>query len=168
MHATPQRPGRSKQDFGTPRAFLDAVERKFGPITFDLAANASNAVCAQYFSEKDDALKQSWELPGHRVVWLNPPFGTIEDWAEKLAECIHYARWTLMLVPASVDAHWYRDHVLNKMMTWGMPRMRFVGAKSAYPKALMLCGAGFGVAGHGYWPWSAKQKLARSLLRKAA
>ncbi len=40
----------SRQDYGTPRAFLDAVERRFGPIQFDLAAHRGNAKHERYFA----------------------------------------------------------------------------------------------------------------------
>jgi len=39
-----QRPGRSEQTVCTPREFLDAVEKRFGPIRIDLAATAENKV----------------------------------------------------------------------------------------------------------------------------
>jgi phage N-6-adenine-methyltransferase len=150
-----QKPGRSKQDYGTPRVFLDAVERRFGTIDFDLAAHEENRVCAEFYSPEQDSLSQSWALPGRRVCWLNPPFADLDPWARKVAECRDYMRWTLMLVPASIDAHWYRDHVIGKMMIWGIPRIQFVGTTANYPKALMLLGAGYGVSGHAYWRWNA-------------
>ena len=148
-----QKPGQSKQDYGTPIAFLHAVESRFGKIDFDLAARGDNCVTLDHYTPEQDSLTQDWTLPGVRVAFLNPPFGDIEPWAAKLSTCALLPRWTLMLVPASVDSHWYRDHVLGKMMIWGIPRMQFVGGESSYPKALMLCGAGFGVHGFGYWAW---------------
>lgn len=40
----------SKQDFGTPKVFLDAVEKRFGPIAIDLAAHSGNKVASRYFA----------------------------------------------------------------------------------------------------------------------
>jgi hypothetical protein len=40
----------SKQDYGTPREFLDACEKRFGPIIFDLAAHRGNKKHARYFA----------------------------------------------------------------------------------------------------------------------
>lgn len=154
MSEPEQKPGRSKQDYGTPRIFLDAVERRFGPIGFDLAAHAENAVVPDYFSPEQNSLVQNWELPGVRVAWLNPEFADIDPWARRVSECRLLPRWTLMLVPASIDSHWYRDHILGKTMVWGIPRIQFVGTTASYPKALMLCGAGFGVSGSGFWQWN--------------
>ena len=36
-----QKPGRSKQNYGTPDAFIKAVEDRYGPLMFDLAAEPS-------------------------------------------------------------------------------------------------------------------------------
>ncbi len=41
----------SKQDFATPENFLrEAVEKRFGPVAFDLAAHAGNAKHERYFA----------------------------------------------------------------------------------------------------------------------
>jgi len=150
----PSNKNTSKQDYGTPPEFLRAVEARFGRITFDLAALPENAVAPYFYSPEVDSLKQDWRLEGMPgVAFLNPPFADIYPWAEKLATCRDLPRWTLMLVPASIDTKWYREHVLGKLMVWGITRMKFVGAAGGFPKALMLVGAGFGVTGHGHWKW---------------
>lgn len=40
----------TKQDYKTPPEFIAAVERRFGPIGFDLAAHAGNKQHAKYFA----------------------------------------------------------------------------------------------------------------------
>lgn len=40
----------SRQDYGTPKEFLQAVEQRFGRIAFDLAAHAANAKHERYFA----------------------------------------------------------------------------------------------------------------------
>lgn len=150
----------SKQDYGTPPEFLRAVEARFGPINFDLAATEKNAVAPFFYSPEVDSLKQDWRLEGMPgIAFLNPPFADIQPWAEKLErECRCLPRWTVMLVPASIDTRWYNDHVLHKLMVWGIPRMKFVGGEGTFPKALMLVGAGFGVVGNGFWQWNEKER----------
>ena len=153
MNEPKQKPGRSRQDYRTCPRFLSAIEHQFGRIDFDLAARADNTVAVSYYGPDTDSLKQDWALPGVRNAWLNPPYECIEPWAAKLARCRMLPRWTLMLVPASVDARWYREHVMDKAMVWAIPRIQFVDAPSSYPKALVLIGAGYGVRGQGYWDW---------------
>jgi len=36
--------GSSKQDYATPRSFIAAVEKRFGPLSWDLAAHRENKV----------------------------------------------------------------------------------------------------------------------------
>ena len=67
-----------------------------------------------------------------------------------------------MLVPASIGTNWYRDYIDGQMMVWGIPRIKFVGATQAYPKDLMLCAAGYGVQGHGFWDWRKERSIANA------
>lgn len=77
--------------------------------TFDLdpCAEPARAVkAARHFTEPDDGLAQDW----HGVVWMNPPYGDIGRWVEKLGQecragrCVDYCA----LVPARVDTAWWR------------------------------------------------------------
>jgi phage N-6-adenine-methyltransferase len=155
----------SKQDYGTPREFLDAVEARFGRINFDLAALPHNAVAPFFYSPEVDSLKQDWRLEGMPgIAFLNPPFADIRPWAEKLdRECRWLPRWTVMLVPASMGSVWWADHVLGKCQADGITRMQFVGAEQGFPKDLALLCYGFGVAGNGMWQWKRwmKERAAR-------
>ncbi len=103
----------SKQDYATPPEFIAAVEKRFGPVTFDLAAHADNAKHARYFAPNEfvtttgskktgdlvvtrtpnldpnavafDSLDQDWTRLGDGLLWLNPEFGDIGPWAKKCA-----------------------------------------------------------------------------------
>jgi phage N-6-adenine-methyltransferase len=147
---------RSKQDYGTPRDFLAAVERLFGPIAFDLAARADNAVVPAFYSPEQDSLKQNWRVGG--VAWLNPPFGNIAPWVAKaFAAGRMLGQQTLVLVPASVGANWWRDSVHNKARVHCLNgRITFVGCADAYPKDCVLLEYGPDVEpGYGIWTWPA-------------
>lgn len=156
MSEPAQKPGRSKQNYETPPEFIAAVERRFGKVGFDLAAEVENTKAVNFFSVEVDALKQSWDYSGALAVpvaWLNPPFANIRPWAAKCEECMWLPRWTLMLVPASMGSMWWDDHVINKCQADGTTRMKFVGADDLYPKDLALLAYGYGVRGHGFWDW---------------
>jgi phage N-6-adenine-methyltransferase len=149
-----QKPGQSKQDYSTPRSFLDAVERRFGPVEIDLAAHAHNAVVTAYFNPEIDSLRQDWsELRG--VCWLNPPFGRIGPWAEKCANTpVDSDRKILFLVPASVGANWYRDHVHDRaLVVFLNGRLSFDG-RNAFPKDCLLAIYG-APPGFEVWDWRA-------------
>lgn len=159
LDPTKQRRGKSKQDFGTPKDFLKAVEAQFGKLGIDLAAHEDNKVTELFLSPEQDSLSCDWRAnimvachPG-QVAWLNPPFADLAPWAKKCSECSQLPRWTLMLCPASMGSKWWVDNVLGKCMAFGIPRLQFVGADSIYPKDLALLAYGFGVNGTGYFDW---------------
>jgi phage N-6-adenine-methyltransferase len=112
-----QKPGRSKQDYSTPRDFLDAVRRRLGiaNFTFDFAADQENAITTHWWGERDDSLSKPTEL--WKFVtrdgwgWLNPPFAKIEPWTIKCMEAGQLGARIALLVPAGVGANWYRDYV---------------------------------------------------------
>lgn len=133
--------GSSKQDVETPEELIDAVERRFGPISFDLAANAANAKYERFFTEADDALSQPWDdLADGGLLWLNPPYAHITPWARKCVASAELGARIAMLVPASVGSRWYLDHVRRRAMALALtPRVRFVGHPHVYPKDLILC-----------------------------
>jgi phage N-6-adenine-methyltransferase len=135
-----QKPGRSKQDYETPRDLLDAVEARWGKLEVDLAATPENAKAPFYITPEQNSLSLRW--PADRVMWLNPPYGDIKPWAQACAE------WTmraaprgriLFLVPASVGASWFWKWVWSYSLVWVLtPRPSFDG-KHPFPKDVMLC-----------------------------
>lgn len=151
-----QKPGLSKQDYSTPRVFLDAVEKRFGELVFDLAATYDNTVAPRFFGPPGlesatmrtanacrghDALAQDWTKLGGNL-WLNPPFGHIDPWAAKCAASTVWSfkppRKIFFLVPASVGSNWFADHVFNKArVLFLVGRLSFDG-KAPYPKDCIL------------------------------
>lgn len=151
-----QKPGRSKQDYGTPQEFIDAVTVRFGPLNFDLAADETNAKAQFFYTENDDSLASPW--PMHGNLWLNPPYSDIRPWAEK---CACHSRYgspffgrILMLVPASIGSNWFADYVHEQAYILALsPRITFEGCETPYPKDCML--ACYGGHQHGFdtWRW---------------
>lgn len=170
--------GESKQDYCTPRSFLNLVERKFGPITWDLAATAAHAVTqgGRYFgpdhvlpNERDALCPQ---LPWPRATglawcWLNPPFAAIAPWAKKCAAEASRGCKILLLVPASIGSNWYWSRVAPYARTFSVGRMVFVerhadgsetpvvdskGKPAPFPKDLMLAAYGL-PSGLERWRW---------------
>lgn len=151
--------GRSKQDHGTPREFLDAVEKRFGPIAWDLAAHSGNHVANNWIgpdhcdAEFSDSLAFDWDrLPG--VLWLNPEFANIAPWAAKCSYHRFRQSPILLLTPASIGTDWFEEHVKDRAFVIGLsPRMTFVGSDDPYPKDLMLSVFYAGLSGFSTWRW---------------
>lgn len=139
-----QKPGRSKQDYRTPPEFLDAVKRKLEITGFDadLAADDANAVSDLYFTKDDSAFDApTWKF-GRGWNWLNPPYSAIGPWVARAFDAMaHEQANTAVLIPASIGANWWRDHVHGKAMVLALNgRITFVGCDTGYPKdcALLL------------------------------
>jgi phage N-6-adenine-methyltransferase len=148
-----QKPGESKQDYGTDPLLLAAVRRRFGRLAWDLAAHASNAVCDLWIGEHQNSLVQEWHrLDG--LLWLNPPFSRIDPWAKKCAiEAAKGAR-ILLLTPAAVGSEWFREHVAPNAYTLALnPRLTFVGETDPYIKDCQLSYFHAGLRGFDVWRW---------------
>lgn len=135
-------PAVSKQDYGTPRIFLDAVERRWGEITVDLAAHAGNAVCETYITAEDNSLSIEWAeigIPGW--YWLNPPFKQCRKFAEHCAREASHGAHILFLAPASVGCNWFWDHCARFRVHPIAPRLVFDGTplnpKTGKPEPFM-------------------------------
>ena len=72
-----------RDDWRSPRKLVQSLDNEFD-FTIDLAADKTNSVCDRYYSEQDDALKQSWK--GERG-FCNPPFSKVEQFLSKAGEC---------------------------------------------------------------------------------
>jgi len=134
-----QKPGRSKQDYGTPIQLIHAVEARWDALRVDLAATAENAKCGEYLTPEDNSLECDWiHCIGDGLAWLNPPFADIAPWAKR---CYVYSdNNIILLVPASIGAEWFAAHVEGKAKVVGLrPRLTFEGCKDPYPKDCMLC-----------------------------
>jgi len=137
--------GTSKQDYSTPADFRDAVVKRFGMPGWDLAASSTNYFSPAggfFWDESDNSLVQDWydtgALPAS-LLWLNPPFGSIEPWAKKCHEESEKGARILFLVPASVGSYWYSKHVhgVAERVMFLSPRLCFDG-KAPFPKDCLL------------------------------
>lgn len=160
-----QKPGKSKQNYQTPVALLDAVREKLQINSFDwdLAASKDNAVCEEFFTGEDDSLVCDWPKTYGGWCWLNPPYNDIEPWVAKAKNASHNGTQTAVLVPASVGSNWWRTWVepwayqvfLNGRLCF-IPDWKEQGFKSPplYPKdCALLLYSNWGFIGHEIWSW---------------
>lgn len=148
----------SRQDYGTPPVFLQAVVDLLGIASFDidLAASGDNAVTQPYYTEADNSLVQPWRV-GDGWNWLNPPFGNIRPWVEKaVCEAIYCGAKTAVLIPASVGSNWWYDWVDGSAYVHFLNgRLTFVGEATCYPKdCALLLYAPFLCGGSNIWSWN--------------
>lgn len=151
-----QKPGRSRQDYGTPLGLMMAVRKRFGPIVHDLAATKSDSQATTFYSPEQDSLVQRWG-DDHPLgtLWLNPPFDHIAPWATKCREeSAGRLGLILLLVPASIGSNWFVEHVhMHALVLALTPRLVFKGQTQAYPKDCILAVYGQGASGFNVWRW---------------
>ena len=153
------------QDYGTPPELIQAVERDFSKIAFDLAATSQNTV-APFWIEKDfrgaDSLSADWlaDYDYHKsngVLWLNPPFSGVRPWMEKCRDESARGARILSLTKSSLDSNWYQEVVAPNAASWILKsRVKFVGCDTVFTQALMLTEWGTGKRGLGFWDWKRK------------
>ncbi len=107
---------KTNQVVRTPKLFLDAVVRRFGPIDVDLAANAENAVAPRWLGPGSPLAENSLVVPWAQfnrggLGFCNPPFKVIAPWAAQHAKARLAGMRTALLVPASICTSWYRELV---------------------------------------------------------
>src|SRR3954465_2086683 len=116
---------RSKQDYETPWELIWAINKRFGALDCDLAADPFKAKAKCWIEESKDSLKQDW-LIYTGTCFLNPPFNLITPWAEKCAREASRGCKILFLTPASVDSNWWANYVHGKAwVEFLSPRISF-------------------------------------------
>lgn len=145
----------SSGDIWTPWEFIRAVENAFGwPVLVDLAATERSTKAKIYIRPDDDSLEQDWNKfwrfhARAGIMWLNPPYSNIAPWAKKCAATYEYNKQVdiMLLVPASVGANWFWDHVWPYATVYSVGRMVFDNCfdrktgklvSTVYPKDLIL------------------------------
>lgn len=148
--------GQSSGDIWTPQEFIDAVEKRFGKLVWDLACTTER-MCAPrgYTYPEFDALTKNWheirsivDIMGGTsplLLWLNPPYSNITPWAKKCAEESLVGAVILLLVPMG-GQNWYWDYVEPYADVYSVGRMVFDNCfdkngelvTTPYPKDLIL------------------------------
>lgn len=159
-----QKPGRSRQDYGTPPEFLAAVKARLGIrlFAFDFACNfdGSNAKGLDWYIS-DALAEDDWaaQLLGEDDWgWLNPEYADIAPWAARCAEVREAGGQIALLVPAGIGANWFREHVHGKALVLALNgRLTFEGCTAPYPKDCILALYSPQIApGFDVWRWKAE------------
>lgn len=121
-----------EEKWETPQDFFDKLNDEFH-FTLDVAASPDNAKCANYFTEEQDGLVQSW---GGHTVWCNPPYCRKTGlWVKKAYEEHQRTGCTVvMLLPSRTDVRWFHDYILGKAeIRFIKGRLKFGGNKNSAP-----------------------------------
>ena len=98
-----------RQTYETPQDLFAPLAAEFR-FTLDVAADAANAKCAEFFDEAADGLTQDWR----GVCWCNPPYREQSRWVKKaFAEARAGRATTVLLVPARTNTGWWHDYCMK-------------------------------------------------------
>jgi phage N-6-adenine-methyltransferase len=110
-------------DYATPQELFAELDREFH-FTLDVAANAQNAKCANFFTPEIDGLTQNW---GQSRCWGNYPYGpALAAWMRKAYESSLAGATVVSLVPVSTDASWWWDYAVRGEIRYIKETVRFI------------------------------------------
>lgn len=136
---------KASDEWYTPSWLVRQLADEFGSFDMDPAATAITAQAPVFFTMEDDGLSQPWK----GRVWLNPPYSEVGRWMTKAAAEVAAgnAELIICLVPARVDARWYRAASAAASVVRVLPqRVKFGGCTDSapFPSAIIV----FGDDGH--------------------
>lgn len=139
-----------KDDWRTPADLFNQLDVEFD-FDIDVAANAENALCADYFSPERDALARDWTWPLDYATtcWCNPPYsrGLQGQFIAKAASERLRGVTTVMLIPARTDTKAFHAHIWDAQrhqpregieVRFLRGRLKFSGHKDAAPFPSMI------------------------------
>lgn len=127
-----------RDNWWTPDDLFKEICDRYGPFTLDVAADATNAKCAEYFTAEQDGLLMPWS----GSVWCNPPYTNLIQWVKKAYEETQAGRCiqAVLLLPAHTSTAWFHDYGLpHAEIYWIRGKRKFGGTgKSAIMPSVVL------------------------------
>jgi len=132
----------ASDEWETPQALFDELDRIFGGFTLDPCATPDNAKCHHFFTRHDDGLVQPWA----GKVFMNPPYGrAIGSWVRKAWEASLDGALVVCLLPARVDTRWWHDYARKGHVYFLQGRLKFGASRNCapFPSAIVTFGKFF-------------------------
>ncbi|HEQ3535093.1 TPA: phage N-6-adenine-methyltransferase [Vibrio parahaemolyticus] len=122
----------------TPPEIFNQLNQEF-QFALDAAAESETALCANFFTEQEDALSQNW---GNQTVFCNPPYSQLKAFARKGYEESRKGAKVVMLVPARTDTQAFHDYFSKGEVRFIKGRLKFLQngeAQNTAPFPSMIC-----------------------------
>jgi len=141
--------------WATPPALFEALDREFGPFVLDAAAFPGNAKCARFWTPAENGLAQPW---GPGPTWCNPPYSDPGPWCRKATAEALAGNLSVLLLKSDTGTAWFQDDIAGKAeVIFLRPRVRFVGApnQAPFPSVLAIYRPGLDlpVIAWSCWNW---------------
>lgn len=105
-------------DWATPQAFFDEMNKKYGPLQLDVCASDYNRKCGYYYSidRSQDGLQaewhKAWGFNSPPKCWMNPPYSDLKSWVRKAYEESKKGCTVVCLIPARTDTDAFHRYIL--------------------------------------------------------
>lgn len=126
----------------TPQYLFDKLNDKHN-FNLDVCATAESAKCKEYFTIKEDGLKQNW----YGTCFMNPPYGReIKYWIKKAYEESLRGVKVVCLIPARTDTTYWHEYIFPyAKIEFLKGRIKFengYGVKNSapFPSAIVIFG----------------------------
>jgi len=123
----------------TPKVLFDTLDKEFH-FDIDLACSDDSQLCKLGFTEKENAMLQSWK----GICYLNPPFGLkqfpLKKWVEtSYNESQKKGTTVVMLIPARTNTNWWHSYCMKaKEVRFIKGRPKFIGNVHGLPQPLAI------------------------------
>ena len=137
-----------RTDWVTPQPLFDLLDREFR-FTLDAAASDANHKCERYLTEAENALAA---LPFGEVIWLNPPYGRLGEWVQRVRDWSIAGNTVVVLLPANTDTGWFSSvWYAADEIRFMYRRVQFVGGGNSNTGGSMVAVYRPHPRGHGTW-----------------
>lgn len=131
----------NKDDWFTPKNVLDLVEM-VDDIHLDPCYNYDSIVDAN-ITYCSAGLDVPWRSHGLGLVFCNPPYSQISEWANKIDLEARSGTELIALIPARTDTRWFRCfYDSTYVLAFWHGRIRFIGGEHGAPFPSVLIYAG--------------------------
>lgn len=97
-------------EWETPDDFFNGVDEYFNVLELDVCASESNHKLYNYYTKKEDGLKQEWV----GKCWCNPPYSKQKPWIEKAISSVNDNNAEIfMLIPMNPETKYFQELILN-------------------------------------------------------
>jgi site-specific DNA-methyltransferase (adenine-specific) len=102
------------------------LDVEFGGFDLDAAADKDSALCARYYTEEKDALKQDW-VKDATIAFCNPPYGRMigKFVAKAYTETLRTELTVVLLIPARTDTKWWHAYCAHGEVRFIKGRLKF-------------------------------------------
>lgn len=113
------------KNWQTPKWFFKLFDKKY-KFEWDMAASKWNALCKNYVTKKQDALKIDW--PGNTSIYCNPPYNsrTLGKWFSKGFDAARRGSNVVFLVHGRIDTAWFHEWAVRGTIIIIRGRLKFL------------------------------------------